>query len=828
MERYDVTGMSCAACQARIEKAVGRVPGVTSCNVNLISNSMQVEGTASSEKIIKAVTDAGYGASLKGGSSSSVRGSYKDDLTDRTTAPLIRRFFISLVFLLMLLYLSMGHMMFGLPLPPALSGNHTGIALIQMVLAAIVMVINQRFFISGTKGIVHGGANMDTLISLGSAASFIYSLVILFLMTCHPDQSGEYMKELYFESSAMILSLVTLGKALESYSKGRTADSLRSLMKLRPDTASVIREGEEVIIPVSELKVGDIFIVKSGESIPADGRITEGTAAIDESALTGESIPVDKGIGDQVSCATINNAGYIKCEAVKVGSDTLFSKIIETVSDASASKAPVARLADRISAVFVPAVLGIAFITVMIWLLAGSEIGFALARGITVLVVSCPCALGLATPVAIMAGSGVGAKNGILFKNATALQELGKTEIVCLDKTGTITTGEPSVIDIIPIDIKEKELLSVALSVERLSEHPIAGAIVRKAEEAKASPLGAAGFEVFPGNGISAMVSGGRILAGSVGFTSPGEDITKMCAELSSLGKTPVVFKRNGHVIGVISVADKIRDDARQAVDELLKMGIRPVMITGDNERTASKIASDSGITEVISGVLPSEKKDEVGKLSRSGKTAMVGDGINDAPALAASDIGIAMGGGTDVAADSASVVLMKPGLTGVPSAIRLSRCTYSIIKQNLFWALIYNVLLIPLAAGVYIIPFGIAMEPVYGAAAMSISSFFVVTNALRLNLIDIKDPSRDRKIRHRKRRLSEYSGATDVTIGIEGMMCSHCEEAVKKALKEIGAAEVKADHPTGKATAVFPGGADPVKIKKALKDAGYKMTGLM
>ena len=854
MDQYTVTGMSCAACQARVEKAVSKVPGVTSCSVSLLTNSMGVEGTASMADIVKAVTDAGYGAKPKGGagagenagSLSAKIAEQEDALKDRETPVLRRRLIASLGFLIVLMAISMGHMMLGWPLPPFLDGNPVGIGLAELLLAGIVMVINQKFFVSGFKSLIHRAPNMDSLIALGSGAAFLYSTIMLFAMTRAQADAGTeaahaYMSEFYFESAAMILTLITVGKMLEAYSKGKTTNALKSLMRLAPKTATVVRGGKEETISVDAVRRGDIFVVRPGESIPVDGVVLEGESAVDESALTGESIPVDKAAGDTVSSATINRSGFLRCEASRVGEDTTLAQIIRMVSDAAATKAPVAKLADRISGVFVPVVIGIALVTIVIWLLTGAAPGFALARGICVLVVSCPCALGLATPVAIMVGSGVGARNGILFKTAEALQETGNTQIVALDKTGTITSGQPAVTDIVPAEgVTREELLTAAAALEAKSEHPLARAVMACVEEEKIEAPETTDFKAFPGNGLSAACGGAGLLGGSLSFigsrTSMPAGMKEQAAELAQEGKTPLLFARDGALLGMIAVADTIREDSAQAIRELKNMGIRVVMLTGDNQRTAEAIGRQAGVDEVIAGVLPDGKESVIRRLQNFGKTMMVGDGINDAPALTAAHIGVAIGAGADVAVDAADVVVMKSTLSDVAAAVRLSRRTYRNILENLFWALIYNTLLIPTAAGAYVHLFGITMNPMLGAAAMSLSSFCVVMNALRLNLADIHDARGDKPGRHPviREKLSadaEEGGKGETmtkTMTIEGMMCPHCEATVKKALEALAGVEsAEVSHEKGTAVVTLCGEASDAELTKAVEDKDYKVTGI-
>ncbi len=827
MEQYNVTGMSCAACSARVEKAVMAVEGVTSCSVSLLTNSMAVEGSAAPESIISAVTAAGYGASLKGAEK---KAESDDALADRETPVLKRRLIWSLGFLIVLMYISMGHMMWGFPLPSFLGENHMAQGILQLLLTGIIMVINQKFFISGFKGLWHRAPNMDTLVALGSMASFVYSLYALFAMTgavMRGDMASEmaYMHEFYFESAAMILTLITVGKMLEARSKGRTTDAIKGLMKLAPKTAVIIKEGKEVTVPVEQVQKGDIFAVRPGENIPVDGIVTEGVSAVDESALTGESIPVDKAEGDRVSAATLNQSGYIRCEATRVGEDTTLSQIIKMVSDAAATKAPIAKIADKVSGIFVPTVITIAVITIAIWLIAGQSFGFALARGISVLVISCPCALGLATPVAIMVGSGMGAKHGILFKNAVSLEETGRVNVVALDKTGTVTKGEPVVTDIIPAEgITEKELLTMAYALEGKSEHPLARAVIRRGDEESITADDVADFKALPGNGLTAMLKGKKLTGGSYRFISSAvnisEDIAKNYERLSAEGKTPLLFAEDNRLTGIIAVADVIKEDSAEAVAELKNMGIQVVMITGDNERTAAAVGRQAGIDEVIAGVLPEGKEKAISSLKSKGKVAMVGDGINDAPALTGADIGIAIGAGTDIAIDAGDIVLMNSKLGDVPAAIRLSRATLRNIHENLFWAFFYNVIGIPLAAGLLIPVFNLRLNPMFAAAAMSLSSFCVVSNALRLNLVNIFSPKKDRKIKNKKE-----TKTMERTIKIEGMMCPHCEAAVKKcleALPQIDKADVS--HEKGTAVITLNSEISGDVIKKAVEEQGYKV----
>ena len=836
MTQYNVTGMSCAACSARVEKAVSKVPGVTSCSVSLLTNSMGVEGTASDKAIISAVQKAGYGASKKGGSKAA-ESADESALRDTETPKLKKRLFWSVGFLIILMYFSMGHMMWGWPLPSFYNSNHVAMGLTQLLLTVIIMVINQKFFISGFKSLWHRAPNMDTLVALGSTAAFVYSTYALFMMTDAQTRGdmqavNTYMMDFYFESAAMILTLITVGKTLEARSKGKTTDALKSLMKLAPKSAVILKDGEEKTVPIDTVQKDDIFLVRPGESIPADGVIIEGESAVDESALTGESIPVDKAAGDKVSAATVNRSGFLKCRAIHVGEDTTLSQIIKMVSDAAATKAPIAKIADKVSGIFVPAVIIIAVITTVIWLLLGPGVGYALARGISVLVISCPCALGLATPVAIMVGSGLGAKNGILFKTAASLEETGRIQIVALDKTGTITKGEPRVTDIIPNgETTENELLKAAASLEKKSEHPLAKAVISYAESKNIICDDVSVFKALPGNGLSGTVNGKNIFAGNLNFIktkaeiSPG--IKEIAERLSGDGKTPLFFALDGKLLGIIAVADVIKDDSPKAVKELRNMGIRVVMLTGDNERTANAIGKSAGVDEVIAGVLPSGKEEVIKKLKKLGKVAMVGDGINDAPALTRADIGLAIGAGTDVAIDAADVVLMKSRLSDVPAAIRLSRATLRNIHENLFWAFFYNTIGIPIAAGVFI-PLGLTLNPMLGAAAMSLSSFCVVTNALRLNLFKLRDASHGHKIKKHLKNVTEESKAMEKTIKIEGMMCGHCEAAVKKALEELPEVEsAEVSHVSGTAKVTLKGEIDNDVLKKAVEDKDYKVIGI-
>ena len=834
MEQYTVTGMSCAACSARVEKAVSAVPGVTSCSVSLLTNSMGVEGTASAEAVVSAVQAAGYGASLKGASTAPTAAAQEDALADRETPALKRRLIASLGFLIALMYVSMGHMMWGWPLPACLEGNHVAMGLLQMLLTVAVMVINQKFFINGFRSLLHGAPNMDTLVALGAAASFGYSTYALFAMTgaqVHGDAAAvmQYMHEFYFESAAMILALITVGKMLEARSKGKTTDALRSLMKLAPQTATLVRGGQEIVVPIAQVRRGDVFVVRPGESIPVDGVVLEGESAVNESALTGESIPVDKAVGDSVSAATTNQSGFLRCEATRVGEDTTLSQIIRMVSDAAATKAPIAKVADRVSGVFVPTVIALALLTTAVWLLCGQSIGFALARGISVLVISCPCALGLATPVAIMVGNGLGAKNGILFKTAVSLEETGKTEIVALDKTGTITQGEPRVTDVLPAEgMTQGALLSLAAALEQRSEHPLARAVMMRAEEDGLTAAPVSDFRALPGNGLTATLSGEALLGGSLSFVSSQVDVPRSIRQkaeaLAEEGKTPLLFAQAGRLAGVIAVADVIKADSPAAIAALRNMGIRVVMLTGDNEKTARAIGRLAGVDEVIAGVLPEGKESVIRRLQAQGKVAMVGDGINDAPALTRADIGVAIGAGTDVAIDAADVVLMKSRLSDVPAAIRLSRATLRNIHENLFWAFFYNVIGIPLAAGVWIPLFGWTLNPMFGAAAMSLSSFCVVSNALRLNLFKLHDAGKDKKINRHSKHKEETTMVK--TMKIEGMMCGHCEAAVKKALEAIdGVASAEVSHTDGTAVVTLSKPVENAALRKAVEDKDYTVT---
>ena len=831
MEQFNVTGMSCAACSTRVEKAVSAVPGVTSCSVSLLTHSMGVEGTADASAIIAAVEAAGYGASRKGApEAGDAPATDADALADHETPLLRRRLIASLGFLIVLMYFSMGHMMWGWPLPAFMADNHVAMGLLQLLLTVAIMVINQRFFISGTRSLLHGAPNMDTLIALGAGASFGYSTYALFAMTgaqVRGDSAAvmAYMHEFYFESAAMILTLITVGKMLDARSKGKTTDALRSLMNLAPKTATLLRDGAEVVVPIAQVRRGDRFVVRPGETIPVDGVILSGSCAVNESALTGESIPVDKTAGDAVSAATINQSGFITCEATRVGEDTTLSQIVRMVSDAAATKAPIAKIADRVSGVFVPAVIAIAAVTLAVWLIAGESIGFALARSISVLVISCPCALGLATPVAIMVGNGVGAKNGILFKTAVSLEETGRTQIVALDKTGTITEGQPRVTDILPADgVSEGELLALAHALEQHSEHPLARAIIAEAEARGLTPDEVTDFRALAGNGLTATLRGAALTGGSQAFiTSQAAvpDVLQQKAEaLAESGKTPLFFAREGQLVGVIAVADVIKPESHQAVRELQAMGIRVVMLTGDNERTARAIGAQAGVDEVIAGVLPDGKENVVRSLQAQGKVAMVGDGINDAPALTRADVGIAIGAGTDIAIDAADVVLMKSHLTDVPAAIRLSRATLRNIHENLFWAFFYNVIGIPLAAGIWYPLFGLKLNPMFGAAAMSLSSFCVVTNALRLNLFKLHDAGKDKPIKHHKE-----AKTMEKTLHIEGMMCAHCEAHVKKALEALdGVSTAVASHEKGTAVVTLTKPVADDVLRQAVEALDYKV----
>ena len=857
MEQYNVTGMSCAACSARVEKAVKKVPGVTSCSVSLLTNSMGVEGTASPAAILSAVQEAGYGASPKNASASKTSDASADldALADHETPKLKRRLIASLGFLLVLMYFSMGHMMWGWPLPHWFDGNHVAMGLVQLLLAGIVMVINQKFFINGFKGLIHGAPNMDTLVALGSMASFVWSTYALFAMTRAQVDGNDalvmhYMMEFYFESAAMILTLITVGKMLEARSKGKTTDALKSLMKLAPKTATLVRDGAEVTVAIADVQKGDVFVVRPGENIPVDGVVLEGTSAVNESALTGESIPVDKAVGDKVSAATTNQSGFLRCEATRVGEDTTLAQIIKMVSDAAATKAPIAKIADTVSGFFVPAVISIAVVTTIVWLLLGHELGYALARGISVLVISCPCALGLATPVAIMVGNGLGAKNGILFKTAASLEAAGRTQIVALDKTGTITEGAPRVTDLLPAEgVSETELLTLAAALESRSEHPLAKAVLADAEAKAITPPDVTDFAALPGNGLAAKLNGMDIYAGNAAFiqtklTLPAA-LAQQAEKLASEGKTPLFFGGAGRLLGVIAVADTIKEDSPEAIRQLQNMGIRVVMLTGDNQRTADAIGRQAGVDEVIAGVLPDGKEAVIRQLQASGKVAMVGDGINDAPALTRADTGIAIGAGTDVAIDAADVVLMNSKLSDVPAAIRLSRATLRNIHENLFWAFIYNIIGIPLAAGLFI-PFGLTLNPMFGAAAMSLSSFCVVSNALRLNLFDLHSTRHDHKTASPAaapvQSAAENNKKSDAeapevktedhtmkkTLKVEGMMCGHCEARVKKALEALPeVAEAVVSHEAGTAIVTLNAEVADDVLKNAVEAQDYKVTGI-
>ena len=864
MKQYTVTGMSCAACSARVEKAVSKVPGVTSCSVSLLTNSMGVEGDVPEQAVISAVEAAGYGAAPKGqrasgqnagstgmagaGAGSSAGGasagtqnmysSQEEALADHETPVLKRRLWWSVGFLAVLMYISMGHMMWGWPLPHFFDNNHVAMGLAQMLLTIIIMVINQKFFISGFKSLFHGAPNMDTLVAMGSTAAFVYSTYALFAMTgaqVNGDMAAvmSYMHEFYFESAAMILTLITVGKMLEARSKGKTTDALKGLMKLAPKTATIVKDGVETVVPVEAVAKDDIFVVRPGENIPVDGIVIEGSSAVNESALTGESIPVDKAEGDNVSAATINQSGFIRCRATRVGEDTTLSQIIQMVSDAAATKAPIAKVADKVSGVFVPAVITIAVITIIAWIIAGQSFGFALARGISVLVISCPCALGLATPVAIMVGNGMGAKNGILFKTAVSLEETGKIQVVALDKTGTITRGEPEVTDIIPAEgYTENELLGKALALEAKSEHPLAGAIVRRGSEKNITPEEVTEFTALPGNGLKARLDGSVITGGSLSYISNlvnvSEDMKKQADSLAELGRTPLLFAEDDRLIGIIAVADVIKEDSPRAVEELKNMGIHVVMLTGDNERTARAIGAQAGVDEVIAGVLPDGKESVIRSLKKRGRVAMVGDGINDAPALTRADIGIAIGAGADIAMDAADIVLMKSSLADVPAAVRLSRATLTNIHENLFWAFFYNVIGIPLAAGVWIPLFHWQLNPMFGAAAMSLSSFCVVSNALRLNLFDMHNAKKDKKIKMKNNNMKKENNSMEKTMNIEGMMCGHCEATVKKALEAVdGVAEAVVSHENGTAVVKLDKSVDDSVLRKAVEDHDYKVTGI-
>lgn len=829
MKKFNVTGMSCAACSSRVEKAVSKVEGVQSCSVSLLTNSMGVEGSASEESIIAAVEKAGYGASVAGAEKK--QSAETDQLKDKDTPVLMHRLIASVGFLAVLMYISMGHMMWGWPLPAFFADNHIAMGLAQLLLCVIIMVINQKFFISGFKGLIHRSPNMDTLVALGSGASFVYSVYALFAMTDaqvkdNADLVMSYMHEFYFESAAMILTLITVGKMLEAHSKGKTTNALKALLNLAPKKATLLIDGKETEVTVDKVKKGDVFVVRPGESIPVDAEITDGSTAVDESALTGESIPVDKVVGDTVSAGTINKSGFIKCSATAVGEDTALSQIIKMVSDAAATKAPVAKIADKVSGVFVPAVIVIAIITIAVWLLCGQTVGYALARGISVLVISCPCALGLATPVAIMVGNGMGARKGILFKTAASLEEAGKTQIAVLDKTGTITKGEPKVTDIIPFEITENELLKYAYSIEVKSEHPLAKAIIVKAEELSLNPYEVTDFKAESGNGLSAEYNGKRIIGGSKKYISSiigiSNDILSKADKLSEEGKTPLFFMLDNKLLGIIAVADVIKEESPQAIKQLQNMGIKVVMLTGDNERTAKAVGKLAGVDEVIAGVMPDGKEKVVAELKKQGKVLMVGDGINDAPALTRADIGMAIGSGTDIAIDAADVVFMKSKLTDVPAAVRLSRKTLRNIHENLFWAFIYNVIGIPLAAGVWIPLLGWQLNPMFGAAAMSLSSFCVVTNALRLNFFDITNPKKDRKIKYKSKK---DDNAMTKTMKIDGMMCSHCEGRVKQSLEGLAqVSQAEVSHEKGTAVVTLTAEVSNDVLKKTVEDQGYNV----
>ena len=838
MKQYTVTGMSCAACSARVEKAVSKVPGVTACSVSLLTNSMGVEGTATPQTIIAAVQAAGYGASEKGAEAAVSPSEAEKQLEDHDTPALKRRLIWSLGFLIVLMYFSMGHMMWGWPLPAFYNDNHVAMGLTQLLLTAVVMVINQRFFVSGFKSLWHRAPNMDTLVALGATAAFGYSTYALFAMTGAQvrgdmDAVMTYMMDFYFESAAMILTLITVGKMLEARSKGKTTDALKGLMRLSPKTANVLRGDSEQTVPIAQVRVGDIFVVRPGENIPVDGVVIEGGSAVNESALTGESIPVDKAAGDSVSAATLNQSGFLKCRATRVGEDTTLSQIIRMVSDAAATKAPIAKIADKVSGVFVPTVIAIAAVTTLVWLLLGKGVGYALARGISVLVISCPCALGLATPVAIMVGNGLGAKNGILFKTAASLEEAGRIQIVALDKTGTITAGEPRVTDILPAEgVSADELMRLAYLLERKSEHPLARAILSRAEEQGMQPEEVADFAIQPGNGLSAVWQKHTLRGGNIDFIRGAahvpDSLRAQAEKLAENGKTPLYFSRDDQALGVIAVADVIKEDSPQAVRELQGMGVHVVMLTGDNERTARAIGAQAGVDQVIAGVLPDGKEAVIRKLKQHGKVAMVGDGINDAPALTRADVGVAIGAGTDVAIDAADVVLMKSRLSDVPAAIRLSRATLRNIHENLFWAFFYNTIGIPLAAGVFI-PLGLTLNPMFGAAAMSLSSFCVVTNALRLNLFKLRDASRDHKIRQKDTDFTVSApGAMRKTLHIEGMMCPHCEMRVNQALEAVpGVSEAAASHEKGTAAVTLSAQVDNDALRAAVEEQDYKVTAI-
>ena len=843
MEQYNVTGMSCAACSARVEKAVSKVEGVTSCSVSLLTNSMGVKGTASPDAIIDAVTKAGYGASLKGGDTAQTASPDKSALEDHDTPVLKKRLIASVGFLALLMYISMGHMMWNWPLPSFFNGNHIAMGLVQMLLTIIIMVINRKFFVSGFQSLLHRSPNMDTLVALGSGAAFVYSTYALFAMTDaqvkgNMDAVMNYMHEFYFESAAMILTLITVGKMLEAHSKGKTTDALKGLMDLSPKTAVLLRSGREVTVPIEQVHKGDQFVVRPGESIPVDGVILEGASAVNKSALTGESIPVDKAAGDSVSAATINQSGFLRCEATRVGEDTTLSQIIRMVSDAAATKAPIAKIADKVSGIFVPAVIAIAIVTIAVWLLVGQTVGYALARGISVLVISCPCALGLATPVAIMVGNGVGAKHGILFKTAVSLEEAGKVQIVALDKTGTITCGEPKATDILPAEnVTEQELLTLALALEQKSEHPLAKAILQYGEEQQLTASSVSDFQALPGNGLTGVLNGSKLCGGNyqcvAAVAAVPDEMQQQARTLAESGKTPLFFSRDNQLLGIIAVADVLKEESPEAIRQLQHMGIQVVMLTGDNEQTARAIGKQAGVDHVIAGVLPDGKEAVIRKLAAQGKVAMVGDGINDAPALTRADIGIAIGAGTDVAIDAADIVLMKSRLTDVPAAIRLSRAALRNIHENLFWAFIYNIIGIPLAAGAWIPLFGWKLNPMFGAAAMSLSSFCVVTNALRLNLFQLNRSDRDKKLKNavaaiqleqQSAKSSDDSGM-QVTLHIKGMMCGHCEATVKKCLEAFPEVdEAIVSHTEGTAVVKLNAPADLAALKKAVTEQGYQV----
>lgn len=844
MEQYKITGMSCAACQARIEKAVSKVNGVSSCSVSLLTNSMSVEGTASSSEIIKAVVDAGYGASLKIEKGSKASANYDDALKDTETPKIKKRLIASLTFLIPLMYVSMGHMMWNWPLPPSFAENHIAIGIFELLLTALIMVINQNFFVSGFKGLIHGAPNMDTLVALGASSSFIYSVYALFSMSeavlsGNHNAAMSYMDEFYFESAAMILTLITVGKMLEAHSKGKTTNALKGLMNLAPKKAVVIKNGSPTEVPIEAVKIGDEFRVKSGESVPVDGIVIEGNGAVDESALTGESIPIDKEVGDSVSAATINKSGYLVCKATRVGEDTTLSQIIQMVRDASATKAPIAKIADRVSGVFVPIVMGIAAITFIVWMLSGNPFGFSLSRAISVLVISCPCALGLATPVAIMVGNGISAKNGIMFKTAASLEEAGKTQIVALDKTGTITKGEPTVREIIPAEnVSEKELLETAYALEIKSEHPLAKAVVNTAEKINVKKQETSDFETKAGNGISATVNGENCVAGNLSFVkkyvSVSKDFLTKANDLSETGMTPLFFSKGDKFLGIIAVADIIKEDSAKAVKELKKMGIHICMLTGDNEKTAKAVGKEAGVDEVIAGVLPSGKEEVIKTLQKYGKVTMVGDGINDAPALTRADIGIAIGAGTDIAIDAADIVLMKNSLSDIAAAIRISRATLRNIRENLFWAFFYNCIGIPLAAGLLIPIFGWTLSPMFAAAAMSLSSFCVVSNALRLNLFKMYNNKRDKKVKNALGDKNIFDNIktekekTKMKITVNGMMCAHCEAHTKEALMKLdGITSVTADHSTNTVVIEMSKNIPEAEIKAAVEGAGYEYGGI-